>query len=131
MLVYSASLVLILGTVRASTLLHEVLLEHLFQLPLAFFNTTPTGRVMNRLGKDIDTIDVVLPLTFQMCLTTWMIVIVIILVLAYVTPLFLAALVPLFAVYVALQVKEIQALSDKFYLSFHLFNLYVVSPMVS
>lgn len=106
---YASSLALVLGAVRAATLLHELLLVHLFQLPLAFFDTTPTGRVMNRVGKDIDTIDVTLPFTFQTCIATSMRTFVTVLVVAYVTPLFLAAFAPLVGVYLALQVVEMEA----------------------
>ncbi|KMQ91536.1 multidrug-resistance like protein isoform e [Lasius niger] len=54
---------LVIGCLRSSKLLHSELLFATLRLPLGFFDTTPSGRLLNRFGKDIDIIDNVLPPT--------------------------------------------------------------------
>ncbi|XP_072882594.1 ATP-binding cassette sub-family C member 3-like isoform X2 [Hemitrygon akajei] len=46
---------------KASQLLHLHLLQHILCCPLSFFVSTPTGRVLNGFGKDMDTVDVSIP----------------------------------------------------------------------
>uniref|UniRef100_A0A182F1W1 Uncharacterized protein n=1 Tax=Anopheles albimanus TaxID=7167 RepID=A0A182F1W1_ANOAL len=50
-----------LGTWQAAKQLHAVLLQVVLRLPLAFFDTTPTGRVLGRFSKDVDILDNTLP----------------------------------------------------------------------
>jgi len=49
------------GTTRASGTAHRMLMAAVFRAPTAFFDTTPTGRILNRFSKDTDTIDTQLP----------------------------------------------------------------------
>ncbi|XKL66874.1 hypothetical protein PGB90_010294 [Kerria lacca] len=49
------------GMIAATKYLHWYMLTHTLRAPLSFFDTTPTGRIVNRFGKDIDTLDNVLP----------------------------------------------------------------------
>ena len=42
---------------RASTTLHERLVNSVLHAKLAFFDTTPLGRIINRFSKDMDSID--------------------------------------------------------------------------
>ncbi|XP_040061754.2 multidrug resistance-associated protein 1-like [Ixodes scapularis] len=46
----------------SSTSLHQLLLEGVMRAPLSFFDVTPCGRVLNRFGKDIDQLDIQLPM---------------------------------------------------------------------
>lgn len=41
--------------------MHLILLSYVFRWPMELFDTTPTGRVMNRFSKDVDVVDNVLP----------------------------------------------------------------------
>lgn len=43
--------------VRASSNLHQSLLDTVMRLPMAFFETNPLGRVLNRFTTDIDNVD--------------------------------------------------------------------------
>ncbi|KAI8092705.1 P-loop containing nucleoside triphosphate hydrolase protein [Halteromyces radiatus] len=50
-----------LGGLRASRKLYASLLDRLLHAPLRFFDTTPVGRILNRLTSDFETIDSRLP----------------------------------------------------------------------
>jgi ABC-type multidrug transport system fused ATPase/permease subunit len=56
-----SSLYLALGTLQAANHLHSQMLSHVLANPLSFFDTTPTGRILNRFNKDIDTLDNTIP----------------------------------------------------------------------
>ncbi|CAG8606010.1 17882_t:CDS:10 [Rhizophagus irregularis] len=45
------------GSLRASRILHENLLNRVIRAPLRFFDTTPVGRILNRFGRDFEDID--------------------------------------------------------------------------
>ncbi|CAG8607661.1 8848_t:CDS:10, partial [Dentiscutata erythropus] len=45
------------GSLRASKKLYQTLLHRVIRAPLRFFDTTPVGRILNRFGKDFETID--------------------------------------------------------------------------
>lgn len=58
---FTSSLVLALGCLKAAGVLHHNLLRQIMRLPMAFFDTTPLGRIMNRFSKDVDVVDNLLP----------------------------------------------------------------------
>ncbi|XP_077987351.1 ATP-binding cassette sub-family C member 5-like [Glandiceps talaboti] len=70
--------VLLFGVVRsvsfmkvcllASSTLHDTVFVRIMSSPMKFFDTTPTGRIINRFSKDMDEIDVWLPITLDMSL---------------------------------------------------------------
>lgn len=49
------------GMLVASSLLHGFMLARTCRAPVSFFDKTPTGRIVNRFGKDVDTLDNTLP----------------------------------------------------------------------
>lgn len=49
------------GCVYAAKHLHNNLLHQTMRLPMAFFDTTPLGRIMNRFSRDVDVVDNILP----------------------------------------------------------------------
>lgn len=58
-------MVFAIGCLRAARDLHNKLLGNVLRLPMSFFDTTPLGRILNRFSKDMDTIDVILPMVSE------------------------------------------------------------------
>ncbi|XP_042718857.1 ATP-binding cassette sub-family C member 2 [Lagopus leucura] len=83
------------GAMRASRILHEQLLSNILRVPMSFFDTTPTGRIVNRFAKDIFTIDETIPTSFRTWLNCFMGIISTLLMIALATPFFLVVIVPL------------------------------------
>ena len=59
--VLGGALIMAKGTIRASVRLFESTLQRVLRNPMSFFDKTPTGRILSRLGKDTDVIDNALP----------------------------------------------------------------------
>ncbi|XP_070538468.1 ATP-binding cassette sub-family C member 5-like [Ptychodera flava] len=57
------------ATLNASSKIHDQLLKKVFQSPMNFFDTTPSGRIINRFSKDQDEVDVWLPNSLEEMLT--------------------------------------------------------------
>ncbi|XP_064624457.1 multidrug resistance-associated protein 1-like isoform X1 [Lineus longissimus] len=101
MLVMSFSLAL--GAMQASRRLHNRMVDSILRSPMSFFDTTPLGRIVNRLSKDIDVIDVNLPLMIRIFLATFSSVLSTAIIITYSTAIFLAALIPLGILYYFVQ----------------------------
>ncbi|KAK7480989.1 hypothetical protein BaRGS_00027804 [Batillaria attramentaria] len=89
--------------VYAGQKLHDDLIRRLFRAPMAFFDTTPLGRIMNRVSRDIEIVDGLLPLIFRDFLSTFVLVLVTLIVILIQTPIFAAVLVPLCILYYYIQ----------------------------
>ena len=50
-----------IGTLKASVTLHQEMLERIVSSTMAFFDTTPVGRIINRFSKDMDDVDAMIP----------------------------------------------------------------------
>ncbi|XP_020949893.1 multidrug resistance-associated protein 9 [Sus scrofa] len=73
-------------TLMASSSLHNQVLHKILESPMSFFDTTPTGRLMNRFSKDMDELDVRLPFHAENFLQQFFMVLFILLILAAVFP---------------------------------------------
>ncbi|CAH1263046.1 ABCC5 [Branchiostoma lanceolatum] len=82
-------------TLGASSRLHKSVFASILRCPMNFFDVTPTGRILNRFSRDLDEVDVRLPLNMQVYLETLFIVVASILNICVVFPWFVLALVPL------------------------------------
>ncbi|TMS12817.1 Multidrug resistance-associated protein 9 [Larimichthys crocea] len=49
-------------TLNAGCKLHDTMFRNIIASPMSFFDTTPTGRILNRFSKDQEEVDTVLPL---------------------------------------------------------------------
>ena len=102
-----ASFSLAMGAIMASKLIHTRLLMNILRLPMSFFDTTPSGRILNRFSKDIYTIDEIVPRSVSMFITTFLSVLSTIFVISFATPLFMVVILPLVVFYLLIQVRRI------------------------
>lgn len=89
--------------IRAAGILHNGMLANILKLPMAFFDTTPLGRIVNRFSRDVETIDNNLPGNFRMFLMTFFGALSSFIVISYSTPLFLIIILPLAILYYLIQ----------------------------
>nr|QST14985.1 ABCC1-1 protein [Diaphanosoma celebensis] len=97
------TVVLALGTLRSSKVLHADMLKRVFRCPMSFFDTTPLGRIVNRFAKDVDTVDNMLPMTLRTMLLCLFSVISTIIIIGLGNPIFFAVVVPIGIIYYWIQ----------------------------
>ncbi|XP_077649272.1 ATP-binding cassette sub-family C member 12 isoform X4 [Urocitellus parryii] len=112
--VYAASMVSVLmfgiikgltftkTTLMASSSLHDQVFDKILKSPMSFFDTTPTGRLMNRFSKDMDELDVRLPFHAENFLQQFFMVVFILMILAAVFPAVLLVLAVLAIIFLIL-----------------------------
>jgi ABC-type multidrug transport system fused ATPase/permease subunit len=93
------------GKLKACKKIHSRLLKSILRAPMTFFDTTPTGRILNRFSKDIDTVDQRVPGSVDSGIQAFSFVILSIVAILYATPLFGVTLIPLGALYYFIQVS--------------------------
>ncbi|SCZ87513.1 BZ3500_MvSof-1268-A1-R1_Chr2-2g04979 [Microbotryum saponariae] len=91
----------VLGT-EASISLHRSALNRVVRAPMSFYDTTPLGRILNRLGKDIDSVDNRLNDALRMTLATFAQIGASVIMIAIVFPYFLLPVAVVLAAYVYL-----------------------------
>jgi len=96
-------ILIMLSGLRASKILFIDLLDCVLQAPMSFFDTTPTGRIINRFSKDMFTVDEKLVSTMRSYLATFSNVVGVIIVISYITPVFTICLIPMIAFYIKQQ----------------------------
>lgn len=99
-----ASLALYVGNIYAGRALHDHLVNNILASPMMFFDTTPTGRILNRFSKDVDVLDTQIGRIYESWLSCLLRVISVPIVIGYSTPYFLIAFLPLAIIYIAVQV---------------------------
>ncbi len=60
--IFGQSMTIFMGGLVASAIIHNRLLNQVLRAPMAFFDTTPIGRIVNRFSADMDKIDVTIPM---------------------------------------------------------------------
>ena len=84
-----ASLLLYLSTLIGSKTLHNNMLANILRSPLAFFDTTPQGRILNRFGKDVDVLDSTMPMIVRGWISCLLAVTSTFVIICYTTPIFM------------------------------------------
>ncbi|XP_059009907.1 multidrug resistance-associated protein 1 [Mustela lutreola] len=64
--VFGYSMVVSIGGIFASRRLHLDLLHNVFRSPMSFFERTPSGNLVNRFSKELDTVDSMIPQVIKM-----------------------------------------------------------------
>ena len=97
--IYTAIMLVTFAAVNASKCLHYDLLKSILKSPMSFFDTTPVGRIVNRFSKDMDEVDVMVPLHFKDCFSQLVIALGAVFVICYSTPITIIAVIPLTAIF--------------------------------
>ncbi|TRY61972.1 hypothetical protein TCAL_10708 [Tigriopus californicus] len=92
-----------IGTLNAAAKLHSTMLHRILRSPMSFFDTTPLGRILNRFSKDIDIIDVTIPMNIRMLLNQSFNVLGTLVVICFANPIFIAVVIPIILMYYFLQ----------------------------
>ncbi|XP_072330295.1 ATP-binding cassette sub-family C member 5 isoform X1 [Scyliorhinus torazame] len=101
-------IVFVKGTLKASSRLHDELFHKILRGPMKFFDTTPSGRILNRFSKDMDEVDTRLPFQAEMFIQNIILVFFCIGVVGSVFPWFLVGVGPLVIIFMILnQVSRI------------------------
>lgn len=90
-------------SIEASRKLHERMAFAIFRSPMSFFETTPAGRILNRFSSDIYRVDEVLARTFNMLFVNSARAGFTLVVISWSTPIFVALILPLGALYLYIQ----------------------------
>ncbi|XP_006880098.1 PREDICTED: canalicular multispecific organic anion transporter 1 [Elephantulus edwardii] len=102
--VFLGNFLSIYGTTHASNILHKQLLNNILRAPMRFFDTTPTGRIMNRFAGDISTVDETLPYTLRSWVLCLLGIISTLVMICVATPVFIVIIIPLTIIYLSVQV---------------------------
>ncbi|XP_018617362.1 canalicular multispecific organic anion transporter 2 isoform X1 [Scleropages formosus] len=84
---------------RAARVIHYNMLHATLKAPQAFFQATPSGRILNRFSKDMDTIDYHIPENIEIWMRTFWYTVNVLLICSALTPIFLIVIVPLMMFY--------------------------------
>ncbi|XP_050718603.1 ATP-binding cassette sub-family C member 5-like isoform X6 [Eriocheir sinensis] len=82
-------------TLRASSRMHDQVFLKVFYSPMSFFDTTPSGRIINIFSRDMDEVDVRVPMTLEMFIQNMFLIASALLFVCLVFPHFLPVLVVL------------------------------------
>ncbi|XP_070538074.1 ATP-binding cassette sub-family C member 5-like [Ptychodera flava] len=97
------------ATLRASTNMHDIVFVKVFKSPMKFFDTTPSGRIINRFSKDLDEMDVRAPFMAENMIQNLLAIIFALIMIGIVFPLFFLCLIPLlclfFVIYIYFRVS--------------------------
>jgi ATP-binding cassette, subfamily C (CFTR/MRP), member 1 len=113
------------GAYYASTAFHDRLLRSLFRSPMAFYERTPLGRILNRLSNDIDRIDENIPWAVSSAMIIFAEALNSLIAICIVIPSLMLVVFPLLAIFLVIVVGWNQYLLNliTFIVHQHLYNL--------
>ncbi|XP_054675067.1 ATP-binding cassette sub-family C member 10 isoform X6 [Grus americana] len=91
------------GTIRAATVIHNQLLQRALKATVTFFDTTPTGRILNRFSSDLYCVDDSLPFILNIFLANMYGLLGMLVIITYGLPWIGLVLLPLGALYFSIQ----------------------------
>ncbi|KAF7254110.1 Multidrug resistance-associated protein 7 [Varanus komodoensis] len=91
------------GTIHAATVIHNRLLTRVTKATMAFFDSTPTGRILNRFSSDLYCVDDSLPFTLNIFLANVFGLLGMLVMITYGLPWIGPILLPLAAIYYSIQ----------------------------
>ncbi|KAJ0033820.1 hypothetical protein NQD34_000927 [Periophthalmus magnuspinnatus] len=100
---FATTLAISLGGITASRHLHGDLLQNVLRSPMVFFESTPSGSLLNRFSKEIDAIDCMIPDGLKMMLGYLLKLLEVCIIVLLATPLIGLVLLPLAVLYVLFQ----------------------------
>lgn len=93
-------------TFKAAKQLHNSMLFSILRSTMEFFESTPSGRIINRFSKDIDAAERAIPESFKSVCRCLFHVLFTVIVISSSTPYFLITLLPIIVVYILVQVRK-------------------------
>ncbi|XP_030837858.1 multidrug resistance-associated protein 5 isoform X2 [Strongylocentrotus purpuratus] len=124
MTVYGGSLVLIFivaalksitymkFTLKSSSTLHNNLFRSVIRSPMSFFDTTPIGRVLNMFSKDLDELDVMLPINMELSINYMLTIAASLITITVIFPYFLCAFIPIIVIFYFIMVFYRRGVND-------------------
>ncbi len=97
------NIALFITTLNASKAMHKVMLSRVMQSPMAFFDTTPLGRIVNRFAKDVDVCDNTLPQIIKSWIGTTASFLGTVILIIVKLPIFTAVIVPIGVIFYFIQ----------------------------
>ncbi|XP_070788596.1 ATP-binding cassette sub-family C member 10 [Pituophis catenifer annectens] len=91
------------GTIHAATIIHNRLLRRVMKATMTFFDTTPTGRILNRFSSDLYCVDDSLPFLLNIFLANIFGLLGTLVMITYGLPWIGLVLLPLVAIYYSIQ----------------------------
>ncbi|NXD78404.1 MRP7 protein, partial [Halcyon senegalensis] len=91
------------GTIHAATVIHSRLLQRVLKATVTFFDTTPTGRILNRFSSDLYCVDDSLPFILNIFLANMYGLLGMLVIITYGLPWIGLVLLPLAALYFSIQ----------------------------
>ncbi|XP_074945349.1 ATP-binding cassette sub-family C member 10 isoform X7 [Phalacrocorax aristotelis] len=91
------------GTIRAATVIHNRLLQRILKATVTFFDTTPTGRILNRVSSDLYCVDDSLPFILNIFMANMYGLLGMLVIITYGLPWIVLVLLPLTALYFSIQ----------------------------
>lgn len=104
--VFGYSMAVSIGGIFASRHLHLNLLQNVLSSPMSFFERTPSGNLVNRFSKEMDTVDSMIPQIIKMFMGSLFNVIGACFVILLATPIAAVTIPPLGLIYFFVQVRS-------------------------
>ena len=101
--VMAGTLTMSIITLNAAYQLHSTMLMRIMRSPMSFFETTPLGRILSRFAKDIDYVDMQIPMNVRTLLNTGTSVVGTVIAMVTAMPIFIVVIIPVSLVYYAVQ----------------------------